>query len=942
MTNSTCHKERAENGPSLFQNGNLVFQAHHVGWIVASFFTIVAIIASWWLVNKHLQWYTNKREQRYIVRLLFMVPIYAVISLASYLFWNHSTPLILIRDAYESTVLTSFFYLLLVYVSPDPDEQKAVFLKVGLSRAADREAVATGEKPKKWVFPLGFMKWKPADGLYFLQLQKWGVLQYCVLRPLTTLAAVVMDDAGLYCESSWGLGWGHVYIVIIVSISVTIAMYCLIQLYVPVADRLKPQKPLLKLFAVKAVVFLTFWQATGLSVLTMFGVVKDTKYMTAEDINIGIGALLETFEMMLFAFLHIKAFTYKPYRPFHDPKSKDPPPQRTKRLRALGNVLDFRETFRELRVGWLYIWDRLRGREPRHDYGIRRIAHLEGAIGRGRPFTKPGERAPPTKVEKEAMIEVQVDEMVEVDGERQWLGVGDSSLLSLGRDRREKSETLEAKIHKELERRRRESEDARLEGIQEVPRGKHPRSRSWWRSIYDRVSHSGDVDDYASVPPVKNDQRISRSRAKSRSRHASRDRDSLLPHDYTFDDPPPPSLIRSYRDRRRSQSGGREDIHEASRRQSAFAMEGLPIVVEAPPPHDDYDGPRQSFAQHESTRIPPNISQPSFPVTSDQYLTPPSQFVRSDSLLGRVFPKSTDHLSSIENSPPTDSAQSMLSVSRDGCSPSQATPRARLVPTSPIVVGDGRGMGMAGERSTFHALVTPPGNMSGAFPIYPHSAEVVLPVPEEYRAPNSPEWYPPQPESGSRIHRRESAFHTAFVESPPSSPFHLAQGLPVGSPSQPWELHSPPLPPMPQQADIHLRRNSARLYSPHRSTPRRPRELTVPAPLASRQPPPQYPGSSRPRAERRTSAPMDEQPSSNRHRSRRPRHSADNSPSLAPHERPSASPQHAEQRRRSSQPYARQGESEPYRSPRVFIADPRRDLYKYPPNVQPDSDIPPS
>lgn len=67
------------------------------------------------------------------------------------------------------------------------------------------------------------------DGLYFLQLMKWGILQYCVVRPLwaflsrpdfrtcsltlrTTLAAVVLDYMGLYCEESWGFGWGHVYV----------------------------------------------------------------------------------------------------------------------------------------------------------------------------------------------------------------------------------------------------------------------------------------------------------------------------------------------------------------------------------------------------------------------------------------------------------------------------------------------------------------------------------------------------------------------------------------------------------------------------------------------------------------------------------------------------------------------------------------------------------
>ena len=120
---------------------------------------------------------------------------------------------------------------------------------------------------------------------------------------------------------------------VIVSISVTIAMYCLIQLYVVVSEQLKPHRPLLKLFSVKAVgegnfisiryglvvdgmvtVFLTFWQATILSVFALFNLVKDvslgffcarripnsdaqTKYMTAENINIGIGAVLECVEM---------------------------------------------------------------------------------------------------------------------------------------------------------------------------------------------------------------------------------------------------------------------------------------------------------------------------------------------------------------------------------------------------------------------------------------------------------------------------------------------------------------------------------------------------------------------------------------------------------------------------------------------------------------------
>ncbi|KAF7782359.1 hypothetical protein Agabi119p4_1735 [Agaricus bisporus var. burnettii] len=483
--------------PSLFQNGNIVIQAHHVGWIVTGCFTVVATIASFWLVNKHLQWYTNKKEQRYTVRILFMVPLYAIISLASYLWWNHATPLILIRDCYEATVLTAFFYLLLMFLSPDPDEQRLIFLTHGLSRHNDAERMKKGEPVQKWVFPLWFVKWKPVDGLYFLQLMKWGILQYCVLRPLTTLTAIILDYVGLYCESSWGLGWGHLYITLVVSLSVTIAMYCLIQLYVSVSKKLAKQKPLLKLFAIKAVVFLTFWQATFLSVLTMFGVVKDTEFMTAEDINIGIGALLETFEMALFAFLHIRAFTYIPYRRMHEPNSGSSTPKRTPRLKSLGHAMDFRETFRELWAGCVYMWHKSCGKEPLLDKGAVRTAYYETAFGKQRPtqmtqnfvderlddHTDRPDLTEPTLPKVLAEVDEHVE--VDVDGEKQWLGVGENYGYGLKFLRKERSETLEKQIENELQKRGYTLRN-REASYQQHP--KHPKDRSWWHSIRDRFS----------------------------------------------------------------------------------------------------------------------------------------------------------------------------------------------------------------------------------------------------------------------------------------------------------------------------------------------------------------------------------------------------------------------------------------------------------------------
>ncbi|KAF9524015.1 organic solute transporter Ostalpha-domain-containing protein [Crepidotus variabilis] len=557
-----CYKHVAPNPPPLIQNGSLHIQTHHIGFIVSGAFAVMASIVSFWLISKHLQWYHNKREQRYIVRLLFMVPLYAVISFASFFFWNQATPLVLVRDAYESIVLTAFFYLLLMYLSHDPEEQKRIFLKRGLSKQADRNAIQRGVPLQQWCFPLGFIKWKPADGLYFLQLMKWAVLQYCVIRPVSTLASVVLDNIGLYCEASWSPGWGHIWLVLVVSISVSVAMYCLIQLYVVVGEELAPHQPLLKLFSVKAVVFLTFWQATLLGVLAMFSVIKATQYMTVEDVNIGIGTVLETSEMMLFAFLHIKAFTYKPYKEIAVKAARRGKPECTPQWRALGHAMDFRETFREIWVGCKYMFDKMRGKEPKYDRGAMRNAHYEVAFGRSR-FQQPESEL----VQKEKkidgkelgtqgtatlpVVEIEVDKETEVDldGSKQWLGLGKHERYGL-HPQREKSEGLEAQINYELERR----------GLPQlsnenlaVPNPDYPPKKAipWWRSLYDRISQSG-PDPEGSSGSLERESFLRRSTSKRLFHRVSKIQttplDFPLPEDLnpSIDDHPPRSLLKPF------------------------------------------------------------------------------------------------------------------------------------------------------------------------------------------------------------------------------------------------------------------------------------------------------------------------------------------------------------------------------------------------------------
>jgi hypothetical protein len=96
--------------------------------------------------------------------------------------------------------------------------------------------------------------------------------------------------------------------------AVTIAMYCVIQFYVQLRKALQLHKPLLKVLAIKLVIFLSFWQTFLISILTStFDVLKATPTVAYPDIKVGLPALILCVEMACFAVMHIFAYPWKVY-----------------------------------------------------------------------------------------------------------------------------------------------------------------------------------------------------------------------------------------------------------------------------------------------------------------------------------------------------------------------------------------------------------------------------------------------------------------------------------------------------------------------------------------------------------------------------------------------------------------------------------------------------
>ncbi|KIW89687.1 uncharacterized protein Z519_09843 [Cladophialophora bantiana CBS 173.52] len=282
---------------------------HTIGLWIAAIFTIIALAVSFFLILMHATHYLKPHEQKHIIRILFMVPIYAAVSLLSFYYYRHSVYFEVIRDCYEAFAIASFFSLLCAYLATDLHKQKIYFRTI---------------TPKKWVWPMKYFQkctggpekgWlrTPKSGLTWFNVIWVSIFQYCFIRVFFTIVSVITQALDLYCLESLSPAFSHIWVMVFETISITVAMYCLIQFYIQIKDDIQQHKPLLKITAIKLVIFLSFWQTIAISFLTSAGAIKATNKIQTPDIKVGIPALLLCVEMAFFAIFHIWSFSWKPY-----------------------------------------------------------------------------------------------------------------------------------------------------------------------------------------------------------------------------------------------------------------------------------------------------------------------------------------------------------------------------------------------------------------------------------------------------------------------------------------------------------------------------------------------------------------------------------------------------------------------------------------------------
>jgi hypothetical protein len=221
---------------------------------VAGFFTWAALFITSHQIYQHLRWYSCPPEQRWIVRILFIVPIYSFDSWLSLLFFTNNVYIYFnsIRDCYEAFVIYSFLSLCYEYLGGESNIMAEIRGKP--------------IRPTNYLTCTCCLAGKQYT-IEFLRFCKQATLQFCLIKPVMAVLTLILMIAGKYEDGNWRGDQGYLYITIVYNVSITIALYGLFLFYTATRDLLSTYSPVLKFLTVKSVIFLSFWQGFLLAVL---------------------------------------------------------------------------------------------------------------------------------------------------------------------------------------------------------------------------------------------------------------------------------------------------------------------------------------------------------------------------------------------------------------------------------------------------------------------------------------------------------------------------------------------------------------------------------------------------------------------------------------------------------------------------------------------------
>uniref|UniRef100_A0A8D2DUG4 Transmembrane protein 184A n=1 Tax=Sciurus vulgaris TaxID=55149 RepID=A0A8D2DUG4_SCIVU len=272
---------------------------------VSGIFVWAALLLTCHQIYLHLRSYTVPQEQRYIIRLLLIVPIYAFDSwLSLLLLGGHEYYVYFdsVRDCYEAFAIYSFLSLCFQYLGGESAIMAEIRGKPIKSSCVYGTCCLRGMS-----YSIGF-----------LRFCKQATLQFCMVKPIMAVVTIILQAFGRYRDGDFSVHSGYLYVALVYNTSVSLALYALFLFYSATRELLRPFEPVLKFLTVKAVIFLSFWQGMLLAILERCGAIPEVEAI--DGTRVGAGTLAAGYQNflicieMLFASLALRyAFTCQVY-----------------------------------------------------------------------------------------------------------------------------------------------------------------------------------------------------------------------------------------------------------------------------------------------------------------------------------------------------------------------------------------------------------------------------------------------------------------------------------------------------------------------------------------------------------------------------------------------------------------------------------------------------
>jgi len=273
-------------------------------YTVPSLACVVALCATLGLAHRHRQNWMDPVGQRHTLAILALMPVYSLCSLASIVLPRAFIYFDAARELYEAFVLYQLLQLLLHlfyqrallhcgaasargqanFVSPNAlpfEERRSAGEAFTARNTADMFVQCDPVQPCARCCP-GWEIW-PSEGK--LLAVRVAVAQYAVARALYSFAAILLQNAGQLHHRSLEPQYPYLWLTLAINCSVSLAVLALLYLVTATYDVVWMHDPLLKLAAIKVVVFFIFWQSILFSALAYVDVISPALFRSAAGLG---------------------------------------------------------------------------------------------------------------------------------------------------------------------------------------------------------------------------------------------------------------------------------------------------------------------------------------------------------------------------------------------------------------------------------------------------------------------------------------------------------------------------------------------------------------------------------------------------------------------------------------------------------------------------------